>query len=609
MDVNAWRERFEVPDVWPLALAADQARGLVVTSLDARNYQLFAWDVPERGGGGTERLTALTDEKYGVIDGWLDPAGRHVYYLRDEDGSELGHVVRVPFGGGQVRDVTPTLDPFTLRGFGFSLGGSRLCFNPVNANGFALYAIDIDDDGEPGEPRLLYRDTFETWGALVSATGDLAACWSVARAGGVRHYTLLAVDADTGGVVAELNDGPEAAVVGVTFSPLDGDGRLLARTTRTRFVRPVIWDPRTGDRRDLDVGGLDGEVEPLDWSPDGRRVLLCQPAGRQRLHVYDLDADRLTSLDHEPGTYFFPLADAARFGSAETIVGRQGVAERPPRIVEMDAGSGALRRVLLAENPAPAGRPWRSVTVTSSDGTPVQAWYATPHGPGPYPAILEVHGGPHHAIVETWDPMAQCWLDHGYAWMSVNFRGSTMFGRDFAEQIWGDLGHWELEDMVAARAWLVEQGIARADQVIVTGGSYGGYLTLYALGRRPDLWAGGMGLVVDADFAGSYRDASDALRAAIAGWMRGTPEERPEAYAASSAITYCADVGAPLLVIQGRNDSRCPPKQFEAYERRMRELGKDIEVEWFDAGHMSIGPELWISFQERMLAFAERILG
>jgi dipeptidyl aminopeptidase/acylaminoacyl peptidase len=191
--------------------------------------------------------------------------------------------------------------------------------------------------------------------------------------------------------------------------------------------------------------------------------------------------------------------------------------------------------------------------------------------------------------------------------MSVNFRGSTTFGRDFAERIWGQTGRWELEDMVAARAWLVEQGIARPDQVFITGGSYGGYLTLYALGRRPDLWAGGMAVAAEGDLVTSYHEASDALRAAIAGWMRGTPQERPEAYAASSPITYATAVTAPLLVIQARNDTRTPPRQLENYQHRLLELGKEIEVDWFDGGHLSIGPQLWISFQERMLDFANRV--
>jgi dipeptidyl aminopeptidase/acylaminoacyl peptidase len=594
-----WRQRFTAPQIWDAKLAGNRPdRGLVVSSQDGTAIQLFAWEVD------SGRLTALTDAKYGVVTGWIDPAGEFVYYLHDEDGSELGHLVRVPFEGGPPQDVTPGMAPYTLRGVGFDGSGGTVAFNPVNADGFALYTVGVTP--QIGEPRLLHRDSWETWGALLSARGDLAACWSTARAGGVRRYTLLAFDTATGEQVGELGDG-RATVVGVRFCPVDGDGRILAGTAESGFTRPVVWDPRSDDRQHVTLDELTGDVEPMDWSADGRRLLLCQLAGAQRLHVYDLDAEEPRALSHPHGTYVNPITGGVGFGAGGAIVGLREVAERPGEVVELDPSTGQQRRVLLAAPDAPPGRPWRSVTFESGDGTAVQAWVATPDGTGPFPTILETHGGPHYTANEAYDPSAQFWLDHGYAWISVNYRGSLGFGRDFAEQIWGDLGHRELADMVAARDWLVAQGIARADEIFLFGGSYGGYLTLFGLGKRPDLWVGGMAIAADADLAGCYEHSSDALRAAVAGWMRGTPAERPEAYARSSPITYAADVAAPVLVIQFRNDTRVPPQQMEGYERRMRELGKDIEVVWLDGGHQSGGPDTWVRCHEKMLEYAERV--
>jgi dipeptidyl aminopeptidase/acylaminoacyl peptidase len=90
--------------------------------------------------------------------------------------------------------------------------------------------------------------------------------------------------------------------------------------------------------------------------------------------------------------------------------------------------------------------------------------------------------------------------------------------------------------------------------------------------------------------------------------MGGTPEEKPEQYAASSPITYAEQVAAPLLVIQGRNDLRCPPRQMERYAQKMQSLGKPFEIDWFDAGHGGLETEQFIAFQERMLHFAYRVL-
>jgi len=90
--------------------------------------------------------------------------------------------------------------------------------------------------------------------------------------------------------------------------------------------------------------------------------------------------------------------------------------------------------------------------------------------------------------------------------------------------------------------------------------------------------------------------------------MGGTPQEKPEEYKASSPITYVEQVKAPLLIIQGYNDRRCPPRSVEVYEARMKELGKPIEVFWFDAGHGSLEVSQRIDHQERMLRFAYQVL-
>ena len=125
-----------------------------------------------------------------------------------------------------------------------------------------------------------------------------------------------------------------------------------------------------------------------------------------------------------------------------------------------------------------------------------------------------------------------------------------------------------MDDVAAARDWMVAQGIARPDGVFATGWSYGGYLTLLALGMRPDLWAGGMAGIAIADWTLMYEDQAETLRQYQVGLFGGTPAEKPEAHTKSSPITYAERVEAPLLVIQGSNDTRCPARQLRAYEEK-----------------------------------------
>jgi dipeptidyl aminopeptidase/acylaminoacyl peptidase len=166
-----------------------------------------------------------------------------------------------------------------------------------------------------------------------------------------------------------------------------------------------------------------------------------------------------------------------------------------------------------------------------------------------------------------------------------------------------------VDDVVAGREWLVQEGIADPAQVFLTGWSYGGYLTLQTAGRAPGLWAGGIGGIAIADWALMFEDQAETLRRYQVSIFGGTPTEKPEAHRSASPITYAEAVDTPLLVFQGANDTRCPPRQFEAYEEKMRELGKELETVWFDAGHGVWQDDLVIQHTEKTLEFLYRRVG
>ncbi len=602
-----WKQRFHTPKILSTKIArANPARGLVTSNVASDAFQLYAWDVPQG------QLRQLTHRPDGTWEGLISPDGRHVYYLEDEKGSEVGHIMRLPFEGGQPVNMTPELKPYTLRGFHVSDAGNFLTLTPVNADGFQLYVVELAPDGGFGRPRLIYRTPQEAWDSLPTYGGEIVFMQSTERAGGQRRYSTLAFDVASGERIGELWDGPEYSVEPLTTVPLPGDFRLLATTNRSGFRRPLVWNPRSGQRTDLPLPELQGDVFPVEFSPDGRRILLNQlHHAAQRFYFYDLDTAQLSPLDHPSGAFgafggFF--GGAAYFGPPGEIFAHWQDAANPIQLIALDDKSGAMKRTVLSVSDVPPGHPWRSVTFPSSDGQQIQGWLSVPDGQGPFPTILEMHGGPHVVVTEFFNPSSQTWLDHGLAYLSINFRGSKTFGREFQEKIWGNIGYWELEDMVAARNWLVEQGIARPDAILLYGGSYGGYLTLWGLGKRPDLWAGGMAVVPSTDWAEAYKDASEALRGAMRAWFGGTPEEKAQEYAASSPITYAENVRAPVFIIQGWHDTRTPPRAVQKYEAKMKALGKDIQVHWFDAGHGMAKTELLIEFQEQCLRFIYRIL-
>jgi len=596
-----WKQRFRAERLRDAAVAPAQPdRVLAVGVFASATPQLYAAEQ-----GQPPRL--LFEQDGQVSEAWIGPDGGEVVFLRDTQGDELGHLWEVGFAGGEPRDLTPELRPYTLRGLGFSRDGGSLALMAVNEEGFQLYVLERDAAGEWRAPRLVARHAEETWDAQLSADGRLVACKSTARAGGLRQYSLLVYRTGDGGLAGELWDGPGSSVEGACFAPRSGDPRLLASATRGDLRRPLIWNVLEGVREELELPEVEGDVLPQDWSPDGARVLLAQVhRAEQQLFTYDLAARRLERIAHPSGTWFWPWYSRVQWAADGQIYSVFSNSATPPALVALAPERGELRTV-VGSGEAPPSRLWRSVSFPSSDGTLLQGWLATPEGQGPFPTILEAHGGPHVVTTDTFAPWSQVWLDHGFAWLSVNYRGSTTFGQAFKEQIWGDVGHWELEDLVAARAWLVGEGVARPEAVVLHGASYGGYLTLWGLCRRPDLWAAGLAFVAIADWLANYEDAIEALRTAFAAWHRGTPDDRRDAYVASSPITYAEQIQAPLLVIQGLHDSRTPPRQMRLFEQRLRDLGKPIEVIWFDQGHGIPSTDQAIEFHERMLKFVEKL--
>lgn len=604
LDDNApWKQRFRAPIVvWTQIAPANPARGLAIKNTTGK-YQLYAWDVP------SGVLRQLTERPAGILFGALSGDGRYVYYLDDKQGNEIGHFVRIPFENGEAQDLTPSLPPYSSFAFASSGSGSHFGFMAADADGFHIYSLETKANGELGVPGRLFHSRKIAFGPTYSYAGEVALVATTDRAT-LQHYNLLAFDTASGAQIAELWDGPGTSVEPLGFSPQPGDLRMAGTTNRSGVKRPFIWNPQTNERVDLDFPALTGEVFPLDWSADGKRLLLCQfTQAVQQLYLYELTTQTLTRLNHPGGTFGFFASSGTYFGPEGEIFAQWQDAAHPSQLIALDGQTGEITRTVLVAGEVPPGRMWKSITFPSSDGQMIQGWLGLPDGTGPFPTILHTHGGPEAVITEMYAPGSQGWMDHGFAFLTINYRGSTTFGREFQEKIWGDVGHWEMEDVAAARQWLVKEGISQPDAIFLTGGSYGGYNTLMALGKWPDLWAGGMALVVVADWAMMYEDAAETLRGYIVALFGGTPQEKPEQYRISSPITYAENVKAPVLIIQGRSDTRTPARPAEVYEQKLRALGKSVEMHWFEAGHLGAGVEQDIQNFETMLRFVNRILG
>jgi dipeptidyl aminopeptidase/acylaminoacyl peptidase len=138
-----------------------------------------------------------------------------------------------------------------------------------------------------------------------------------------------------------------------------------------------------------------------------------------------------------------------------------------------------------------------------------------------------------------------------------------------------------LDDLVAA-------GTTDPGHVVVAGGSWGGYLTLLALGRHPQRWAAGVAIVPVADYLAAYEDEAPDLQALDRLLFGGAPADVRDRYVERSPLTYADAVSAPVLIITGANDTRCPIRQVHNYVQRLATAGTDHVLDVFDAGHGSL---------------------
>ncbi len=590
-----WRKRFRATDIrWTFVAAQNPQRGLACTNKDGI-YQLYAWDI------STGELRQVTDQPAGVSWGMISSNGNFIYFLKDEGGNEIGHFVRVPFTGGEAEDISPDLPPYSSFITTQNRLGNLTGFMANTQDGFKVYVKEEDRAPEP-----FYQSEHICFGPTFSCDGKIAVIESSERTKSM-DFSLLAYDRETGQLIRELWE--EGANMQVPlFSPIPGDPRLVCSSSASGFERPLIWNALTGECIPLHVDEIPDAVEPHAWSDNAEHILLCQVYQAQfQLYRYDVRTHTAVKLNHPIGTLGFWSGGYFAPNGEVWVVWEDF--SHPPRLIALDKETGVLKREVLSAGELPEGISSRSVTLTSENGDMIQGWLAVPEGEGPFPVVLETHGGPTSVRPSRFSPRGQSWLDHGFAFFTLNYHGSITFGKAFEKSIWGNLGDLEIQDMAAVYKWLVENKIAQPDAVLLTGESYGGFLTLQALGRRPELWAGGMAEIAIGDWKTMYEDQSESLRGYQRALFGGTPEEVPEATRKSSPITYAENVRAPILVIQGENDTRTPARQLRMYEEKLKSLGKQIHVHWFNAGHGSMAQEQQIEHQELQLNFAYRVLG
>ncbi|WP_394807291.1 S9 family peptidase [Streptomyces asiaticus] len=593
-----WEKRFRAPRVGLPEWAEDAPDHSLFVSNATGTYELYAWD---RATGAQRQVT---DRPNGTTDGVLSPDGRWIWWFSDTDGDEFGVWLRQPFSRGEDDEgaerpadepATPGLEPSYPAGLALGRDGTAVVGRSTDEDGSTIHVLRPG-----GEPEEIYRHRESAGVGDLSHDGTLIAIEHTEH-GDAMHSAIRVLRPD-GTAVAELDDtkgGTEELGLSVMgFAPVEGDTRLLVGHQRRGRWEPMVWDPTTGVETALAID-LPGDVG-ADWFPDGSALLVEHShQARSELWRYDLASGELTRLETPAGT--ISGATARPDGTVEFL---WSSAEKPPQV-----RSTSGRTVLDPPGfTAPESVPVTDVWVDGPGGR-VHALVQRPAGEGPFPTVFDIHGGPTWHDSDAFAAGPAAWVDHGFAVVRVNYRGSTGYGRAWTDALKHRVGLIELEDIAAVREWAVDSGLADPERLVLAGGSWGGYLTLLGLGTQPASWALGLAAVPVADYVTAYHDEMEALKAMDRTLLGGTPEEVPERFEASSPLTYVEEVRAPVYISAGVNDPRCPIRQIDNYVERLERRGTPHEVYRYDAGHGSLVVEERIKQLRLEIEFARRHLG
>ena len=568
-----WQQRFLAPVVGFPTWSRHAPDRLAYISSESGVYQLHSWD------GATGERRQVSTDPVGVISGEIGADGEWVVWHRDTTGDESGTFVTAPFGGGPAE---PLLEgaPVGWDG-GIALGRHRSIAVISDHDGFGVYA---SESGAPVRRLAHSPEAIEVGGSNANVRGGCAvgglsadetlAALEVADIGDLLHMALRVIDARSGATIRELRD-EGLALCAFAWSPVEGDERLAFGHERRGERRPAIWDLTTGAVTDLDIP-WDRLTEVTDWWPDGSAVLLAELRdGRHVLHRYDLADGRITTLATVPGSM-----TGARVRPDGAVWYRLANGERPGAVLEVGRAEP-----LLALDSGIAGRPFVPWTFTNPHGQRVQGWRIEPSGPKPWPTLLHIHGGPTSVDLDRWAPEIQAYVDAGFQVALVNYRGSIGFGAEWRDTLIGNIGWPEVEDILAGLDDLVAHGWADPNRAAIAGWSWGGYLTLLMHGMHPDRFITGVAGVPVGDYAAGYEDLSPMLQAYDRALLGGPPSDVPQLMAERSPISYVDRVTAPLLVLAGEHDSRCPIRQVLLYTDRLAARGHDHELYLFPTGH------------------------
>ena len=564
------------------------------------------WKVSSEGGWPLQ-LTVSDDRQSGAV--W-SPDGRWIVYQQDFGGSEYYDLFAVPSGGGRPVNLTHTPD-ISETDPQFSPDGKSLAlsYKPKTSPTTDIALLDWSSHQVKKLTNESSKD--HVW--------DLV-CWS--KDGEyIVAVRLNAAFTDSSVYRIRVSNGeaeeltPHQGTILYMASAISPEGKaiLLSSNEKGGYQNVALLD--VAGKKLTWLTDTQWDAESASFSPDGKLATYAINAdGRTTSFVYDV-ATKQTSRVDMPLGLARPAGDPNSFSPDGTsLLLTYQSSQRPSDLWVYDLAAHKPRQLSYSAvaglNPGdlPASR---LVHYKSFDGQMISAFLWMPFNlkrDGSNPAVVLPHGGPTGQTLDSFNSVAAALSSRGYVCIGPNVRGSTGYGMAFQKANFQDLGGGDLQDEVYATKFLIDSGYVDSKKIGITGGSYGGFMTLMAIGKTPDIWAAAVELFGIIDWY-TMLQHEDPFLEQYEKSLLGDPEKDRSVYEATSPIKYIAHEKAPLLVLQGDNDIRVPKEEAEQVVNILRQRGRTVDAHYYPAeGHGFAKRENQIDSVRRTVEWFDRYL-
>jgi dipeptidyl aminopeptidase/acylaminoacyl peptidase len=584
-----------------------------ISNMSGRNN---LWLVPAEGGFPVQ-LT-VSDQRQSSA-AW-SPDGKWIAYQSDYDGDEQWDIFLVSPKTGKVVNLTQTRE-IAEQTPTWSPDGRYLAYE-VKPKTSAAYEIDIYD--------MVMREVKHLTTNTPQDKGNYNPIWS--KDGKYIVYTQnQAKGTDSNIFIADVETGKSTLL-----TPHEGEQRYSANDISNMPMKDSFYVLITSNAANgyenvglLMVGtkgALNGvlipsgitwltkdkwEIRGREFSPDGKYLTFTANVdGNEDIYLHDLTTKRSSALPIAKGLNEPVGGHSAFSADGQRLLYYHNGPTEPGDLWVYSLATSKTRQIthslIAGVRSEDLVEPYL-IHYPSRDGKwTISAFLYVPYNMarnGNNAAIVFIHGGPTSQTLNSFNRLVQFAVNQGYMVLAPNYRGSTGYGKDFQQANLFDMGGGDLQDVLAGVDFIKQTGHLDPKKIAVMGASYGGYLSMMAVTKAPDVWAAGVPIVPFVNWFSEIENEDPELRAGDLATM-GDPVKNKALYEERSPINFVDQIKAPLMLLAGGHDPRCPKSETLQVVDAIKKRGGTVDYKIYDnEGHGFARVENQIDAYKRVADF------